>query len=615
MITTICLNPCFDKTVEVNHFEVGRVNRIQDSRVDLGGKGINVAIVAGRLGLDVQCIGTMGENGSEELVHMMDREGLAHSFMKVPGRIRTNMKVYCREGKDITELNEPGAPLDEESLRRFTELAVQKTETSDIVVLTGSLPPGCPYGTYRDLLNALKGKKTILDTEGKELELCAKEAHPFLIKPNLQELESTLGIQLRTTVSEMGPLLLARILKLNELQSNILSIIFKIADDDGLLLIDLKDLKAMLNHVNDNRKDYEAMYGKMSPASIAAILRAVVALEIDGGETFFGEPGLNIRDWLAAEGGKGMINILDSESLINNGRLYSTFLLWLLSELFEMLPEVGDLSRPKMVFFFDEAHLLFNDAPKALIEKIEQVVKLIRSKGVGVYFCTQNPRDIPDGVLAQLSNRVQHGLRAYTPADQKAVKAAAESFRVNPAFNTFDTILGLGTGEAVVSFLQEDGTPSIAQKVYILPPQSRMGAVTDYERDQKIKESILYGKYAEAVDPESAYEILLRLGVEKEAALARAKEEAEAAKQRAKEEAEAAKQQAKEAAAAAREAEKEALAKKRAAKSIGGTVAGTVGREVGKTVGGTIGGKFGKTLGGNLGSSLGRGILNTLFGG
>ena len=423
------------------------------------------------------------------------------------------------------------------------------------------------------------------------------------------------GIQLRTTVSEMGPLLLARILKLNELQTNILTIIFKIADDDGLLLIDLKDLKAMLNHVNENRKDYEALYGKMSPASIAAILRAVVALEIDGGETFFGEPGLNIRDWLAAEGGKGMINILDSESLINNGRLYSTFLLWLLSELFEMLPEVGDLSKPKMVFFFDEAHLLFNDAPKVLIEKIEQVVKLIRSKGVGVYFCTQNPRDIPDGVLAQLSNRVQHGLRAYTPADQKAVKAAAESFRVNPAFNTFDTILGLGTGEAVVSFLQEDGTPSIAQKVSILPPQSRMGAVTDYERDQKIKESILYGKYAEAVDPESAYEILLRLGIEKEAALARAKEEAEAAKQRAKEEAEAAKQQAKEAAAAAREAEKEALAKKRAAKSIGGTVAGTVGREVGKTVGGTIGGKFGKTLGGNLGSSLGRGILNTLFGG
>ena len=433
------------------------------------------------------------------------------------------------------------------------------------------------------------------------------------------------GIQLRTTVSEMGPLLLARILKLNELQSNILSIVFKIADDNGLLLIDLKDLKSMLNHVSTNRSEYEAMYGKMSPASIAAILRAVVALEIDGGEVFFGEPGLNIRDWIATENGRGMINILDSESLINNGRLYSTFLLWLLSELFEMLPEVGDPSKPKMVFFFDEAHLLFNDAPKALLEKIEQVVKLIRSKGVGVYFCTQNPRDIPDGVLAQLSNRVQHGLRAYTPADQKAVKAAADSFRVNPAFNTFNTIMELGTGEAVISFLQEDGTPSMAQKAAVLPPQSRMGAVSDYEREQSVRESLLYAKYAEAVDPESAYEILLRLGIEKEEALARAKAEAEAAKQRAKEEAEAAKQKAREdaeaakqkareAAAAAKEAEKEALAKKRAAKSIGGTVAGTVGREVGKTVGGTIGGKFGKTLGGNLGSSLGRGILNTLFG-
>ena len=423
------------------------------------------------------------------------------------------------------------------------------------------------------------------------------------------------GIQLRTTVSEMGPLLLARILKLNELQSNILSIVFKIADDNGLLLIDLKDLKAMLNHVNENRKEFEAEYGKMSPASIAAILRAVVALEIEGGEVFFGEPGLNIRDWIGMEGGKGMINILDSESLINNGRLYSTFLLWMLSELFELLPEVGDLAKPKMVFFFDEAHLLFKDAPKSLLEKIEQVVKLIRSKGVGVYFCTQNPRDIPDGVLAQLGNRIQHALHAYTPADQKAVKAAAESFRVNPQFNTYDTIMELGTGEAVVSFLQEDGIPGIAQKVAVLPPQSRMGAISDYEREQSIKASLLYGKYAEAVDPESAYESLLRIGVEQEAAEARAKEELEAAKAKVKEEAELAKQEAAAAAKSAKEAEKAAKAKKKAAKTIGGTVAGTVGREVGKTVGGTIGGKFGKTLGGNLGSSLGRGILNTLFGG
>ena len=433
------------------------------------------------------------------------------------------------------------------------------------------------------------------------------------------------GIQLRTTISEMGPMLLARIMKLNELQTNILSIVFKIADDNGLLLIDTKDLKSMLNYVNGNRSEFEAEYGKMSPASIAAILRAVVALEIDGGDVFFGEPGLNIRDWLSTEGGKGMINILDSQSLINNGRLYSTFLLWMLSELFEKLPEVGDPAKPKMVFFFDEAHLLFNDAPKTLLEKIEQVVKLVRSKGVGVYFCTQNPRDIPDGVLAQLSNRIQHALRAYTPADQKAVRAAADSFRENPAFNTFDTIMGLGTGEAVISFLEEDGTPCIAQKTKVLPPQSRMGAVTDAEREQCIRESVLYGKYWEAEDPDSAYEILERLGLEREAELAKAKEQAEiakaeaaAAKLREKEalaaEKAAQREQEKAEAAAAREAAREAAQKKRAAKQVGSTVAGTVGREVGKTVGGTIGGKFGKTLGGNLGASLGRGILNTLFG-
>jgi DNA helicase HerA-like ATPase len=432
------------------------------------------------------------------------------------------------------------------------------------------------------------------------------------------------GIQLRTTISEMGPLLLSRIMKLNELQSNILSIVFKIADDNDLLLIDTKDLKAMLNHVNSNHKEYEAQYGKMSPASIAAILRAVVALEIDGGEVFFGEPGLNIYDLLTTEGGKGMINVLDSESLINNGRLYSTFLLWLLSELFEMLPEVGDPEKPKMVFFFDEAHLLFNDAPKSLLEKIEQVVKLVRSKGVGVYFCTQNPKDVPDGVLSQLGNKIQHALHAYTPADRKAVRAAADSFRENPDFDTFDTIMALGTGEAVISFLQEDGTPGIAQKAKVLPPQSRMGAVTEDERAQKIRSAVLYGKYAEPRDPESAYEILERLGIEREEAVRRAKEEAEEAKRRAKEEAEEAKRKEKEEAAAAkqrekeereaqREAEKAAAAKKKAAKTVGSTVAGTVGREVGKTVGGTLGGTFGKTLGGNIGASLGRGIIGTLF--
>lgn len=300
-----------------------------------------------------------------------------------------------------------------------------------------------------------------------------------------------------------------------------------------------------------------------------------------------------------------MIHILDSQSLINNGTLYSMFLLYMLSELFEIMPEVGDLEKPKMVFFFDEAHLLFKDTPKHLLEKIEQVVKLIRSKGIGVYFVTQNPRDIPDGVLAQLGNKVQHALHAYSPAEQKAVKAAADSFRENPAFKTADVIEELGTGEAVVSFLMEDGTPSIVEKVAILPPQSLMGGIDDSVRDSSIKGSILYTKYANAVDPESAYELLLRMGVEKAKAEAEAKEAAEAAKLEAKEQA--AKEKAEQ-----REKEKEANRKRRAAKSVGTTVAGTVGREVGKTFGKKFG-KFGQTLGGNTGAQLFRGLLNTLL--
>ncbi len=447
------------------------------------------------------------------------------------------------------------------------------------------------------------------------------------------------GIRLRTTISEMGPLLLGRLLELNDLQSDILSIVFKIADENNLLLIDTKDLKSMLNYVSEHNKDFEADYGKMSPASIAAIIRALVALEVAGGDQFFGETALNIMDLFAiGAGGKGMINILDSESLISNTRLYSTFLLWLLSELFERLPEVGDLDRPKMIFFFDEAHLLFNDAPKALLEKIEQVVKLVRSKGVGVYFCTQNPRDIPDGVLAQLGNKIQHGLRAYTPSDQKAVKAAASSFRENPDFNTYDTILNLGTGEAVVSFLDEKGIPGMAQKAYILPPASSFGAISESQRDNLVKGSILYSKYYESVDPESAYEILVRLGVEEAEAAEAARIEAEEEKQRLKEEAAAEKEKARLEAAeekarlraeaqairerekAAERAEKEAQRKKdaeerkrkQAISSVGNSAAGTVGREVGKNVGKSFG-KFGKTLGGNVGASLGRGLFATLF--
>ena len=454
------------------------------------------------------------------------------------------------------------------------------------------------------------------------------------------------GIQLRTTISEMGPLLLARILGLNDLQRDILAIVFRIADDNNLLLVDTKDLKALLAYVSSHTKAFELDYGRISPNSIGAITRALVALELDGGDVFFGEPALNIADWLTlGEGGRGMINILDSESLINNGRLYSTFLLWLLSELFEKLPEVGDLPKPKMVFFFDEAHLLFDGASKVLLDKIEQVVKLIRSKGVGVYFCTQNPRDIPDGVLAQLGNKVQHALRAYTPADQKAVKAAADSFRTNPDFNTIETLTALGTGEALISFLGADGIPCIVQKCKVLPPQSRMSTITDEERDLAIKSSLLYSKYAESYDPDSAYEFLVRQGLqeqaeaeeaarlaaeqkqaekeEKEAARQAEKAEKDAQRQAEKEAKDAQRQAEKEAKEAAKQAEKEAKAKekaamakveegKKAAKKVGSTVAGTVGREVGKTVGSSFG-KFGKTLGGNLGASLGRGVFSTLF--
>ncbi len=421
------------------------------------------------------------------------------------------------------------------------------------------------------------------------------------------------GIQLRTTISEIGPLLLSRILGLNDLQSGVLSIVYKIADERNLLLIDTKDLKSMLNYVKDNAKEFEAEYGKMSPATISVIMRSLVALEMEGGDIFFGEPGLNIHDWLTVgEGGRGMINILDSESLINSGRLYSTFLLWLLSELFETLPEVGDLDKPKMVFFFDEAHLLFNDASKTLLDKIEQVVKLVRSKGVGVYFCTQNPRDIPDGVLSQLGNKIQHGLHAYTPADQRAVKAAAESFRVNPAFNTYDTIMSLGTGEAVVSFLDSEGIPGICEKVGILPPKSRFGAITDAERDNAVKSSLLYSKYANAHDPDSAYEILERLGIAKQEAEDKAKEEALAEKEALAAEKAAEKEKEREEREAEKLAAKEEAAKKRTAKSVASAVLGTVGREAGKAVGKNFG-TFGKTIGGNLGASLGRGILSTLF--
>jgi hypothetical protein len=317
------------------------------------------------------------------------------------------------------------------------------------------------------------------------------------------------GHPVRATVSDLGPLLLARMLNLNDTQEGVLQLVFRIADDDGLLLLDTKDLRAMLQYVGDNAADFKTSYGNISAASIGAIQRGLIAIEEQGGDRFFGEPMLNIDDLLQTDArGKGVINILSADKLMNAPRLYAVFLLWMLSELFENLPEVGDVDKPKLVFFFDEAHLLFADAPKALLQKIEQVVRLIRSKGVGVFFVTQNPIDIPDTVLGQLGNRVQHALRAYTPRDQKAVKAAAETFRPNPALDVSQVIGELGVGEALVSFLDEQGVPGMVQRVFILPPASQLGPITPAERQAAMADSLVAGVYEKVIDRESAYEKL-----------------------------------------------------------------------------------------------------------
>ena len=431
------------------------------------------------------------------------------------------------------------------------------------------------------------------------------------------------GLPLRTTISEFGPMLLAKLLDLNQIQTDILNIIFKIADDEGLLLIDLKDLKSMLNYVSENATDYKAEYGNIAPQSVNAIMRGLVALGDKGGDVFFGEPALDINDWFVTKDGKGMINVLDATTIINDPGIYVTFMLWMLAELFEIMPEVGDLDKPKMVFFFDEAHLLFKDTPKALLQKIEQVVKLIRSKGIGVYFITQNPSDIPDEVLAQLGNKVQHALRAYTPAEQKGIKAAAQSYRVNPDFDTAEIITNLGIGEAVVSFIEDDGAPAMVRKAKVLPPQSYLGAIDDMMRAAVISMSDLAEKYKDMVDRDSAYEFLQRLQVEisqkqeeeKQAETARkeAEKQAEIERKEAEKQEKAAQ---KEAERQAKEAEKEEKKKKDAIKkgvaAVAGTAAGTIGRQIGKTLG-KSGGKFGSSLGGNLGASLGRGVLSTLF--
>ncbi len=317
------------------------------------------------------------------------------------------------------------------------------------------------------------------------------------------------GHPARATISDMGPLLLARLLNLNDTQAGVLQLVFKIADDNGLLLLDLKDLRAMVQHVGDNAKSFTTDYGNVSTASIGAIQRNLLVLEEQGGDRFFGEPMLDIADLMQTDAdGRGVVNVLAAEKLYQSPKLYSTFLLWLLSELFEHLPEVGDVDKPKLVFFFDEAHLLFTDAPKALVEKIEQVVRLIRSKGVGVYFVTQNPLDVPETVLGQLGNRVQHALRAFTPRDQKAVKTAADTMRANPAFDAATAITELGVGEALVSFLDDKGRPEMVERAFIVAPASRLGPLTAQERAAAIATSVLKGHYEQAIDRESAYEML-----------------------------------------------------------------------------------------------------------
>lgn len=412
------------------------------------------------------------------------------------------------------------------------------------------------------------------------------------------------GHPIRTTVSEMGPLLLSRLMDLNEVQEGVLTIAFHVADKDGLLMLDLDDLQAMLVHCGERADELTLEYGNISKQSVGSIQRSLLQLRSQGGEHFFGEPALDLMDFIKADdAGRGIVNILAADKLMASPKLYSTFLLWLLSELFENFPEVGDADKPKMVFFFDEAHLLFNDAPKALLEKIEQVVRLIRSKGIGVYFITQNPIDIPDTVAAQLNNRIQHKLNAFTPRDQQAVKSAAETFRPNPDLDVAQVITELKIGEALVSLLQPDGSPSIVQRTLIKAPASRVGPLTAQERGVMIQTDAIGDKYDALIDRESAEEILVAKAAQASAAADEAKaqatadkEAALAAKEKAKADAAAAKEQARQQAAAEREAAKPSMAEKMV-QSAARSAATSVGRQ----------------LAGSLGKSLVRGILGSLF--
>ena len=424
---------------------------------------------------------------------------------------------------------------------------------------------------------------------------------PFAASPVVfWDLFGEQGHPIRSTISEIGPLLLAQMLNLNDTQEGVLSAVFRIADDQGLLLIDFKDLKAMLSYVSEHAAEFKAEYGNLSPASLGAIQRNLLALADQGGDQFFGEPSLNILDFIQTDAdGRGYINLLAADKLMNTPKLYATFLLWMLSELFEQLPEVGDMDKPKLVFFFDEAHLLFDNASAALQEKIEQVVRLIRSKGVGIYFVTQNPLDLPETVLGQLGNRVQHALRAFTPKDQKAVKTAAATFRANPEFNVEQAITELGVGEALISCLNEQGIPQVVERAWVMPPYSSFSPISPEQRQSLISQSIVAGVYEQSVDRDSAYERLQQKVVERQQQAIQVEQE----KQLAKEAEALAKQQAREQERIAKEQQKEA---EREAKQREKLIQDTVG---------TFAKSAARSLGGSTGQKIVRGLLGSLFGG
>ena len=434
---------------------------------------------------------------------------------------------------------------------------------------------------------------------------------PFAASPVVfWDLFAEQGHPIRTTITEIGPLLLARMLNLNDTQEGVLSAVFRIADDQGMLLIDFKDLKAMIGYVSEHAAEFKAEYGNLSPASLGAIQRNLLALADQGGDQFFGEPSLNILDFIQTDSnGHGYINILAADKLMNTPKLYATFLLWMLSELFEQLPEVGDMDKPKLVFFFDEAHLLFDNASAALQEKIEQVVRLIRSKGVGIYFVTQNPLDLPESVLGQLGNRVQHALRAFTPKDQKAVKTAADTFRANPEFKVEQAITELAVGEALISCLDEHGTPQVVERAWVMPPYSSFSPISPEQRQALISQSIVAGIYEKRLDRESAFELLQNKVVERqqqavqiEQEKQQAKEQELLAKQQAKEAETLAKQQAREQERIAKEQQKEA---EREAKQREKLIQDTVG---------TFAKSAARSLGGSTGQKIVRGLLGSLFG-